>query len=346
MKITLVKLGGIGDIVQLSTALFKYRQDNPDLKLDFVTSKSFSDLVQAFGVADRVIAVDDKKLFFGNYLYRLINLLAASLKIATFTYNSKKIITAYVDWRYRLLTMATFWVPCICFLKKGNDPQLIQGRNRVFEYLSLISQESLPKIDVAKVSDEFGAHLLSGSGDTLKKFNLYQAPFVTLIPGGAKNLLRDDGLRRWPVNHYKELAINLIALGERVVIAGGPEDIWVREAFKGLPVIDIIGKTSIIELVHIFSQARLVISHDTGPIHLASLTKAPLIGLFGPTPINAVIPLGRAKTVGIQLGNRISCSPCYDGRSYAECSNARCMKEISPEQVLVEAKSLLPKTIY
>ena len=341
MKITVVKLGGIGDLVQLAIALYEYRKQHQDVTIDWVTSKSFASLVNAFSVADRVIAIDDQKLFLGNYFERCWNLFLTIFYIARLTYSSNQIITAYADWRYELLTIATFWIPRIRFSNKKSDFKLIQGRNRVFEYFSLLKQQPAFDLDVAKASQDFGASFISNSNEAVQALQLESGTYIVLIPGGAKNLLRDDGLRRWPVAHYRQLAGALIELGENVIIAGSPEDEWVKKAFLDLPVIDMIGKTSLLDLIQLLNHSKLIVAHDTGPLHLAVLTNTPLIALFGPTLANAILPLGRSNSIGIQLGNVIACSPCYDGKNYANCENARCMKEITPTRVLDQAKLLL-----
>ena len=60
-----------------------------------------------------------------------------------------------------------------------------------------------------------------------------------------------------------------------------------------------------------------------------TLTTAPLVGLFGPTPANAVAPLGRANTRILASDNRISCSPCYDGKNFASCARNVCLESIT-----------------
>jgi len=343
MKITLVKLGGIGDIVQLSIALFAFREKNPAVKVSWITSQSNAALIEAFGIANEVIAIDDKKLFFGNPLKRAIHLFLNVLKIAKLTYRNQKIITAYVDWRYRLLTVIMFWIPNSSFPRRAHNP-LLQARNRVYEYWRLLhSSNEYPETDlnITKATADFGQGFILENKTIGNPSGLEKNSYMVLVPGGAKNILRDDGLRRWPISHHVSLAKKLIEQDQLVVIAGGPEDQWVKDAFVGLPIIDLVGKTSLLELVHLLNDSKLVVVHDTGPMHLAVLTQAPLIALFGPTPMNALLPLGRARTNAIQLGNQIACSPCYDGKNYAICNDAICMKSISVDSVMQSIRDLI-----
>ncbi|MDH6248396.1 heptosyltransferase-2 [Polynucleobacter sphagniphilus] len=343
MKITLVKLGGIGDIVQLAIALFAFKKKFPAVKVSWITSQSNAALIEAFGIADQVIAIDDKKIFFGNPLNRVIHLFLAALKITKLSYSNQKIVTAYVDWRYRLLTACMFWIPSIDFPQKQFNP-MVQSRNRIYEYWRLLhSSNAYPETDlnVAKATLDFGHSFISEYEPLQNLSGLDKNTYVVLVPGGAKNILRDDGLRRWPISHYVELAKKLIEQNETVLIAGGPEDQWVRDDFMGLPVVDLVGKTSLLELIHLLNDSKLTVVHDTGPMHLACLTQAPMIALFGPTPMNAILPLGRTRTVGIQLGNQVACSPCYDGKNYADCHDAVCMKSISVDSVMQSIRELI-----
>jgi heptosyltransferase-2 len=83
-----------------------------------------------------------------------------------------------------------------------------------------------------------------------------------------------------------------------------------------------------------------VVSHDTGPLHLAGLSRAPLIGIFGPTDPATFLPR-RPFSVAIWGGHGFACRPCYDGRNFAPCQFNGCMHQVSPELVLRELDRLL-----
>jgi heptosyltransferase-2 len=112
-------------------------------------------------------------------------------------------------------------------------------------------------------------------------------------------------------------------------------------AFAHLPVRNLVGQTDLTGMVELLSQAAVVVTHDSGPLHLATITRAGLVTLFGPTPANACIPLGRPKTIVHEPGNRVCCSPCYDGRDYADCQQALCMEASTVEAVTQSVLALL-----
>jgi heptosyltransferase-2 len=118
-----------------------------------------------------------------------------------------------------------------------------------------------------------------------------------------------------------------------VILVGGPSDGWVREAFTGVAVEDFIGELSIPQLLRAMRDADVVVSHDTGPMHLAQLVRAKVIALFGPTVPERVVGSSE-NVVSLWGGAHLACRPCYDGRSYAPCTRNRCMEDITVRQVL------------
>jgi len=165
-------------------------------------------------------------------------------------------------------------------------------------------------------------------------------PIVALAPGGAKNILADDALRRWPIESYASLAKKLSALPIQLVLTGGASDEWIRKYFADIPHVDLIGKLDLLQLASLFKECRLLITHDSGPLHLSKLAACPAIGLFGPTmPAEKVGANEKIKV--LWGGERLACRPCYDGKTYAPCKNNLCLASISPEKVFEEAERIL-----
>ncbi len=166
---------------------------------------------------------------------------------------------------------------------------------------------------------------------------------IVLVPAGARNLIRDDALRRWPAESYAELASALLTQGHEVVLAGGPDDRWASPIFATLAplgITDLIGELSLLETLALLDSAEVTVTHDTGPLHLAGLTRTCMVGLFGPTDPHGRLPQ-RAGCVALWGGEGFACRPCYDGRDYAPCSHNGCIRQVTPAMVLAEIESLL-----
>ncbi|MGC8774377.1 MAG: glycosyltransferase family 9 protein [Chlorobaculum sp.] len=341
-----VKLGAIGDVVQAAAALMIYRERNPSVTVDWLVGSGQAELVRSFGVFENLIEVSEKKLFTGPLRQRLATLLQTNLSFLKHGKAYDNIVTAYVDIRYRLLTVMVMARQRSSFSRHAKRPSPIQHRSRVSEYLRLMAgEESIAAVDIAGATESLGRRVLAApmADDSKHKLSSLPEHYIVLIPGGSKNILPTDGLRRWPISHYRALAESIRVHGYNVVLAGGHGDAWVIDDFEGIEYENWIGRTTLHEMVHLLERADAVITHDTGPLHLSCLTRTPVLALFGPTPANAVVPFGRPDTAIIQLGNEVSCSPCYDGRRYAQCDCPVCMENISVQRVEKTLMVLLSK---
>jgi len=126
-----------------------------------------------------------------------------------------------------------------------------------------------------------------------------------------------------------------------VVVTGGPDekDITsnVAKQIGGLAV-DVAGKINIPQLTALVESARLIITNDSGPMHLAAALNTPLIAIYGPTNPQRTGPFGHEQAV---LRLNLPCSPCYI-RKTAQCPyQHRCMKDLTPEMVIEKVNELL-----
>lgn len=338
MKILLVKLGAIGDVVQSAVAVNEYRRRYPDIDLDWAVGYRLKPLVDAFGVADRVIAIQDDGFFSQSKMEQIGALVNAMFMLAR-EGRYDRVVIAYSDARYGLLTSAVRASEKVQFRPAPGRPSPIHHRSRVHEYWRLLSGGDGEAIDIAAATQALGNTL--GNLPVGEIAATLPARYVAFAAGGAKNLHREDALRRWPIDRYRALAQRLLNLGLSIVLLGGENDRWVLDAFENVPVTSLIGKTGLLDLIPVLGGANAIVANDSGILHLAALTRTGIVGLFGPTPANACIPRGRARTIVLEAGNRVSCSPCYDGKNYAPCSRNLCLEAITVDQVFAAVTSLL-----
>ena len=165
-------------------------------------------------------------------------------------------------------------------------------------------------------------------------------PLVAITPGGARNVARENALRRWPLERYAALARSLRASGCRVVTVGDAGDAWVRGAFAPGEVIDLVGRTDLPQLVAVFRRCAAVVAHDSGPMHLARLAGAPVVALLGPTP-PAMFFRPDQRSLVLWPGAALPCAPCYDGLDFAPCADNRCMQMIDVDDVVARVQAVL-----
>ena len=315
-RILILKLVALGDVVMASTMLSAARSRWPSARITWVVGASFAPLVRRFEGVDEVIAVDEQALMRGGLVERMRAFAGVARAIGRRPYALA--IVGHVDARYRrLLTFA-----------------------RVREVRAL----RLPITGTSADPDWMGldyARLIApdATTPTLARFawpagapRAPRAPLgarqVVLAPGGARNVLRDDHLRRWPAERWGGLAARIAATGTRVTVIGGPGDREEAEAVaRAASVEQLAGKQSLEETVATIAGATLLVSHDSGPLHLAALVGTPAVALFGPTdPRRFVAP--SADVVVVSAAKGLACAPCYNGRSYAPCDNNRCLRDL------------------
>jgi len=279
-----------------------------------------------------LILTNDKDLLLGNPFQRANRIFRLWSKIAFRRFDL--CATLYSDWRYRVLTLPVWARRKLSLSRRERSTMLVPGRHHTDELARILLslEDTCRELSIPPVRPD----QLPPSPILPKTAHAR----VAIVPGGAKNLLREQYLRRWPIESYVELARRLLDRDWEVVLIGGPEDEWVKAYFRDLPTTDCIGRLSIPEVVAVCDVCDAAVSHDTGPLHLAGLSKACLIGIFGPTNPFTFIPR-RPFALGIWGGQGFACRPCYDGRDFAPCSLNNCMRGISPELVLREIDDLL-----
>lgn len=326
----IVKLAAIGDVIMAIPMVQRIREVDPDADITWLCGKAVYPILKAFPI-DHIICIDESKLLKGNKLEKIQAVVSAWKKIAFRHYDV--VALGHASRRYRLLTLLTKADMFHAFSHIMGRVWPVPGRHHTDEYVRLVR----PDIKELTPSAHFPKVELP---ENIQSIFRKDKKTVVLAPGGAKNLLADDGIRRWPIEHYAALAKKLLDDGMQVVIIGAPSDNWVKEHFAGLGVIDLVGKTNLINLIGVFQQADIIVTHDSGPLHLAGLTKTPLIALFGPTNPWEKVP-HRDNVVTVWQHEKYNCCPCYDGKYYANCKDNHCLSKITDFYLYNILKSLL-----
>lgn len=150
--------------------------------------------------------------------------------------------------------------------------------------------------------------------------------------------------RRWPLESFRVL---IDALLERrpdataVLIGYGESEVRYASGLGRTDrVLDLCGKLSLEETVRALANAELLVTNDSGPLHLALPTRTPIVGLFGPTRGVTYLPPGRERAVAVQ--EPIYCSPCVHHWEPPPCGgDNQCMKRLRPAAVIAACESVL-----
>jgi len=328
-RLLIFKLGAIGDCVMAVPAAHAMHQAG--YEIEWVCGTAVAPALRLYPWIN-MHEVDDRALLRGGLIERMAVMLGLWGWVAKRRYDI--CATLYYDSRYKLLALPVRAGRKVMLSKTDHATMLIPGRHHTDEYARILS---------GRRDDEMPYQLAPVPAPGLPASTLARVEGkarVVLVPGGARNMMRDDALRRWPVESYVAVAKALLAKGAEVVLAGGPDDAWTSPSFAGLDVTDVQGKVSLVETLALFDSADVTVTHDTGPLHLAGITRTRIVAIFGPTDPHGRLP-HRGNCVALWGGEGFACRPCYDGRDYAPCSHNGCVRQITAEMVMDQVSRLL-----
>lgn len=214
--------------------------------------------------------------------------------------------------------------------------EALRGHHRINQYRLLLGQDvdgeprARPVVPPQDVVGRWRERLRGGG------------PVVGLFPGA------NAPARRWPVARFVELAGRLAGDGAQIVTLGGAGEVGLtaQVAAGATGALDAGGETDVVGLAALLSLCDLVVTNDTGPMHLASAVGTPTVTLWGPSDPDEVRPTGPGH-VGVD-GPGLPCRPCFKNecpRSGAGTlspeAHEECMSLITMEEVLQAAMPIL-----
>ena len=341
VKILLIKIGAIGDVINALPVVHSIKMQHRHAHVTWICGQVVEPILRHVPDVDHLIVVRENDVFSGSPFRILKALSHVYKKVALRRFDF--ILNYHVDPRYLLFDWLSVSRRRFMFSRAGSRPIPLPGRSRTYEHLRLF-QQSDSNDDQIISFPHFHYDKVQIDESVSRHFN---KPVVILSPGGAKNFLNEQTLRRWPIQNYRTLAQKFVESGHKVMIVGANSDDWILPYFGDIDVLNLVGQLSLVQLIYVMRLSRLVITHDSGPFHLGVFAQSPfVIGLFGPTNerevsygrlVNAE---GRVKT--IWGGAYLNCRPCYYGKYFSqECKNNLCMQDISVIEVFNQAVQLL-----
>ena len=328
-KALIMKMGAIGDVIMTIPSVRTLFEQG--FEIHWICGHAVRQLLECYSWIT-LIPVDDEAILVGSIFDRAWNIAGLWKRIAFRHY--ELCATLQYDIRYQFLVLPIRARRKVALSRRSRTTSLLGGRGYANEYVRIL---------LGKEDEWREEAALPVRPDRLPSSPL-PAPIaprrIGIVPGGASNFHRQLTLRRWPIEFYVALAEELRRRGWEVLLIGGPDDAWVRAHFQHLEVTDCIDRMSIPELISACDSCDAVVTHDTGPLHVAGLSKACVVGLFGPTDPTNFLPR-RSFVVGIWGGYGFPCRPCYDGRDFAPCKSNKCMQEVTTDRVITELDMLL-----
>lgn len=346
MNILIVKLSAIGDVIHTMPALNAIRRHYPDARITWLVEEAASGLLEGHEALDRVLVSKRKRW--------LKNLRTSSRFEAV--REAYRFVKELRDTHYDLI------FDFQALLKSGILIALARGKRKVgfdkglehMEYSYLFLNERVPAVDMEHHALLRGLMLLNALGiasdaidyklpvsdndrekvdDLLSQKRLKNAGKLVAINPVAK-----WGTKLWPYHKFAQLADRLIEQYDaEIIFTGSLKDRLVIEsitsAMKGRAV-NLAGKTTLKMLAALYAKADIVVSTDTGPMHLAVSVGTPVVALFGPTAPWRTGPYGSGHQI---VRVELECAPCFKRR----CGTIDCMHRIAVDQVLDAVKKII-----
>jgi lipopolysaccharide heptosyltransferase II len=213
------------------------------------------------------------------------------------------------------------------------------GTHQIDSYQRLVHALGFPRLP-AEPHFELPAHARAAAARLLEEAGWDgRTPIAALAPGAAYGVSK-----RWPPASFAALAGELAAAGLRPIMVGSTADVAtgrdVESALGGAgTVLNLIGRTDLPTLAGVLATARVLVSNDSGPMHLGAALGVPVTALFGPTDERVVgLRAARRSQPSVVVTHHVWCRPCW----LRECPlDHDCMRGISVKQVFEAARLMV-----
>ncbi len=298
--LAVIRMDGIGDMVLFRRALDHYAEafDVDKSEITVIGCASWQSIADTVFAGFRVIAINEHA-YAKKPLYRFrINGMMRQL--------APEIVVSDAFFRRALMADSLVWVTgapkTYVSYPYVNEPTRAEFTYYLSQCTAIVDTGSYPTHEIARHA-AFIAHFTGRPlAPTAPKLAWRNAPpdltaggpYVVLNPGS------NEYGRRWPLTAYIGLANWLVEQGQRVVFVGKADEKadqdLIAEAADAITIIDRTGKTDLAGLMDILKHAALVVSNDTGPLHLAIGLGAPTVGIVGGGHFESFVPYPEQAT--------------------------------------------------
>lgn len=318
-KILVIRLGAIGDVVHTTIIPKAIKNKYPDYEIHYLTQNEIAPVLDNNPYIDKVIPLITKKKKDNKYIFEL------GCELFKEHYDIVFCLTNAL----RNMILSIMCLPKQIVLKSADKQSWVENffntAKKVFKNIEL--PESLT-LGVSSSADE-----------KVKSYiEKYPKPYTIIVPGGGTDENRKG--RIWNINNWKILTEKiLLEYGGTIFVCGEKTERKFHQQLEDDNVVVTSGDFNLGESSALLSKADLVISGDTGPIHIASAHDVNTLALLGSTSPDKIKPYGKN---GYYISSDYDCKYCWKkkckllkkGEKYTPC-----METLTPEQVFNFIKS-------
>lgn len=322
-SVLVVRCGALGDLVYATSIIDALKhQFGKETHIDFVTTPGISKLFDKDNRVDTIFTLKHKK----------VPVLFSGDKQKVIKYAKKKPYDLLVN-----LESATYFKQLCDKVdadkKVGfgySDIIVPEGITHMVEIMKYVFKDAVSETNFNNAYPK----LVGTPKDEVKtKFGL-QENYLIISPSNSHQKKNRLNYRAWENESWKKLIQILSSKIQVVIIGNKGEEIFfekLRPFSEG--VIDLVGKTSLPELIGVIEGANGLVATDTGTAHIASAVNTEVFALIGPTPADQTGPYQTPYNKVHIISANLECSPCYKTDVMKNCTENLCMKRISVQMV-------------
>jgi len=323
-SLLLIRPGGIGDAVLLVPAVRSLKKTYPAIHITVLAEQRNAGVFPLVPGVDRLLCYDRPR--------ELLQVLK----------NSYDVVIDSEQWHRLSAVVARFTSSAVKIGFASNE------RRRMFTHPVPYAHDDYETLNFARLLEPLGieagavemeAPFLSIPDSASVKAGvllepLYGEPFVAFFPGAS------IPERRWGADRFRRVAEVLSVFGVKVVVVGGKEDQQQGDVIvDGGLGLNLAGLTSLAETAAVIQRSSLLLSGDSGVLHIAVGLGKATVSLFGPGRAKKWAPQGEQRIV---INKGLACSPCTTFGTTPPCPiDARCMREITVDEVVNAVTTLL-----
>lgn len=359
-NILVVAITRMGDMLQASPTFDGFKRRDPDAKVTVLIDKQFAPICTGLPGIDEVYVVDLSMVVRSMHrggdglveAYRYVDKMVADLRERNFDYVLNMSSSPYTALLLKMVGAPENrgWMSDDEGFRLIKDPWAMLFA--AFVYHSNREYNSLNLVDIMRCSagvKDHPEHLVYRPTDEDREFarRFYEGeahgssdgPLIAIQAGASQ------AKRQWPPANFARLVQLLVeGLGARVLFVGAKSEDWIYQdvikRYSHPRVMTAMGKTSFGELAALLEKVDVLVTGDTGPMHLAVAVGTPVVALFLASAL--CFETGPYGPGNLVLQPQISCNPCNPN---FPCARPDCHGQISPElvQCLVDIRLRTPR---
>ncbi len=327
----------IGDLVMATPLLTDVREAYPEASITAMCRAPISELLQEDAAIDELFSFTRPSNEFNRRDERrdiIAKIIAGKYDLGILLTNSFS--SAWWFWQGKVKKRLGYSAHFRRFLLTDPVPMSKGKIHQVDFYKALLKplgiplSNTMPRLYVTEKEVEESKELLYQRGYERKK------KLIGINPGATYG-----SAKCWLPERFRELAEILLKEEDVYVVFFGDvsNESLVKEICLGLPkrAINLAGVTSLRELSCLIKDLDLLVTNDSGPMHIAAAFGVPLVALFGSTDEEWTGPYGQKESV---IHKQVSCSPCFKRTCPIDF---RCMRQIGVEEVVEKVRQQLKR---